>query len=397
MTDQTQAATTALVTIDPESFVTQVFAETNKSLETALTEATAAVYDVKTKEGMEIAKHHRATLRTLRTSAEDLRKRAKAPILDAGKLLDTRYKEIEAKIVPVEDKIDDDIKVEERRIAEEKAAKIRAEEERKAQVQSAIDAITRRPLEAINMTADQVESLIEELSQKQPTKDEFDERHIEAEVAINSAIAQLKGMLEGKKAQETLAQQQEAQRAENERQQQEQGRINAIQAKIAAMRNVVMDAAECDASADVQKLIDQTEALEITEADYQEFTDEAKAAKERVLKALGNQLTAQKNAESIAAAAKAEALSEEKSNQEEKPSVSTETTQSVVPASVAAEFTTPANEPIQQAQKPSNVRYFEGIRPSDTEIIDVVAEAFGTKPEVARQWLVDSFGMKAAA
>jgi predicted phage-related endonuclease len=96
-------------------------------------------------------------------------------------------------------------------------------------------------------------------------------------------------------------------------------------------------------------------------------------------------------------AAHAKALAEEKAKQEEKPAVSTETTQSVVPVSVATEFTATAAEPIQQAQKPSNVRYFDGTQPSNEDIIDVVAKAYGANPETAQKWLQNAFGMKAAA
>lgn len=96
-------------------------------------------------------------------------------------------------------------------------------------------------------------------------------------------------------------------------------------------------------------------------------------------------------------AAHAKALAEERAKQEEKPAITTETTQSVVPASVAAELTTTAAESVRKAQKPSNVRYFEGTQPSSEEIIDVVAKAYGAKPDTAQKWLQNAFGMKAAA
>jgi putative phage-type endonuclease len=96
--------------------------------------------------------------------------------------------------------------------------------------------------------------------------------------------------------------------------------------------------------------------------------------------------------EEAKAAAKLEV--EAKASQEAT-TVSNETTQSVIPASVASETT--KAEPIPTQGRASNVRYFEGKRPTDAELIDAVATAFAAKPEVAEKWLTDAFGMKAAA
>lgn len=93
-------------------------------------------------------------------------------------------------------------------------------------------------------------------------------------------------------------------------------------------------------------------------------------------------------------AAHAKALAEEKAKEEEKPAITTETTQSAVPASVISGVDM-AKGPDRTATR--NVRYFEGTQPSSEEIIDVVAKAYGAKPDTAKKWLQTAFGMKAAA
>jgi predicted phage-related endonuclease len=52
---------------------------------------------------------------------------------------------------------------------------------------------------------------------------------------------------------------------------------------------------------------------------------------------------------------------------------------------------------ISEGRVVGKVRYFDGTQPSNEDIIDVVAKAYGAKPETAQKWLQNAFGMKKAA
>lgn len=124
---------TQLMTLDPKTYVAQVFAPFTERLAAAKA-AVAEIkeIDVSTKQGMAIAVRHRATFRAIRIEAENARVFRKAPILTIGRLLDSRNGEIHDEVTKEEERFDSAIKADERRKEEERMAKIRAEQERVA-------------------------------------------------------------------------------------------------------------------------------------------------------------------------------------------------------------------------------------------------------------------------
>jgi hypothetical protein len=210
-------APTALITIEPQAYVTAVYEPFEKAFHDAVVAYKDVTYVITTKVGMETAKRARATFRDIRINGEKRRVERKAPIIEIGKLLDSRYKEIAALVAPYETRFDTDIQAEERRLEDDRAAKIKAEAERNSAIQIRIDEIKNAPLTALNQSAQCTQVVIDALSAIVPNKDVYGERFVEAEVAIKTSIDQLALMLSGKLAQEQLAAQQEAQRIENER------------------------------------------------------------------------------------------------------------------------------------------------------------------------------------
>lgn len=247
MTDKLPT-TTELITIEPTSYVAAVYEPFQKRLDDAITAAKDVTYDIATKAGMEVAKINRALFRDIRIEGEKARAARKAPILEIGKLLDSKYKEIAALVEPHETRFDTDIKAEEKRLDDERAAKIKAEAERQSALQSKIDAIKNAPLSAINMSSEDALGVMGDLELIKPTSDEFGERFVEAEIALNTSVAQLKTMIDGKRAQEVLAEQAEAkakavaeaEKIENERietaRREEQERMNAERAELDRQR-----------------------------------------------------------------------------------------------------------------------------------------------------------------
>jgi hypothetical protein len=148
-----QMPVTALVTLDPAQYVQETFAPFHDRLSVAVTEYEGVNYDIQTKPGMELAKQVRGVFKKIRTEAENARKERKAPILEISKLIDAKYKEIEAGISKHEDLHDQAIKAEEARLAEIEAEAIRIEQERKAAITQAIANIVDAPTSAISMSA----------------------------------------------------------------------------------------------------------------------------------------------------------------------------------------------------------------------------------------------------
>lgn len=106
------------------------------------------VFDVTTAKGMAAAKAARAAVREPRFECETFRKELKAPILELGRQVDSRAKEITTALEAIEDPIHEQITNEEARKEREREAKIKAEQERTEGIQRRIDAIRAWPINA---------------------------------------------------------------------------------------------------------------------------------------------------------------------------------------------------------------------------------------------------------
>lgn len=84
-------------------------------------------YDVTTTKGMAVAVKDRAEVRGLRVGLEKMRVSIKAPALERCRLIDAKAKKLTAELEVLEESIDDQIKVEEKRKAAEAEAKRMAE------------------------------------------------------------------------------------------------------------------------------------------------------------------------------------------------------------------------------------------------------------------------------
>lgn len=94
-------------------------------------------FAVSTTKGMTEAIAARAACRTPRVKVEKVRKDAKAPVLALGRSIDSRAAEITARLVALEDPIDDQIKAEEARKEADRAEKARIDRERLAAIAAA--------------------------------------------------------------------------------------------------------------------------------------------------------------------------------------------------------------------------------------------------------------------
>lgn len=409
----------ALVTLNPENYAAAVYEPFKARLQTAIANAADVTYDIKTKEGMAIAKEHRAILRAIRIDADKERAARKAPITAIGKLLESKYTEIENEVSPYENRFHADIKAEEDRIEAEKAAKLKAEEDAKAEIQAKIDAIKNKPLEVMNKSVADIEEAIAELSPIIPTPAEFGERYIEAEYALKATLDTLASILSGKKAQEQLEAQnralQEEQAAKAEEAAlaaKEQARVDSIKANIQAIKNYIITASECETSDQISKLNNELSNLIINESSYQELYTEALEVKAKTLNALKRQydalLLSEKETVSENAAAEhivnANNMTETKSIPEGDGIVN----DTISEADFKQVFTdavnigtgvmsVSVNDKNVVTASHMKVDQTIGKRPTLVELVDCVATAYRVDSYTAYEWLVTEFSKQAKA
>lgn len=175
-------------------------------------------YDLTTTAGDKAARADRLRCVTLRTTLEKRRKELKAPALDFGRKIDAAAERINAAILALEAPIDSAIQADERRRAEEKAARERAEAERLQALRDTVDQMlgkwTARAM-APDMTAARIEAGIEAFG-RVSMPDELRDVAAHWDIARRGVAAELE-RLHAKAAQREEAARLEAQRLENER------------------------------------------------------------------------------------------------------------------------------------------------------------------------------------
>jgi len=246
-------------------------------------------YPVDTSKGMKEAVEARREIKGVRVKVEHTREAAKAPVLKLGRDIDAKAKAITARLEFIEKPIDDQIKAQERK----EAQRVQALEIRLAD-------IGRQPQQCIGADVPTIEGILEGLNALDlPSFEEYRER---AAAAQHAATQQVKHLLQQAKDAAELAQVRERERRESERVETIQDRIGTLILDLLAL------ATSARRSAHVARLIARLEAVVIEDAIYQEFAPKAREEKARVLAALAKRkedLEAQEKAAEEAAAAPA--------------------------------------------------------------------------------------------
>jgi len=312
------------------------------------------VYPVTTTKGMGEALSARAAIRAPRYQIEKLRKEAKAPILELGRKLDSEAKRIEAELLAIEGPIDEQIKNEEARKEAEKQAKIDAENKRIGKIQTAIDEIRALPLEASGKTASHAQGVLNRAREIEITEAEYQEFFDTAREALFIAITACQGVVSERVAFE----------AEQERIRKERAELEQLRAA-----NAARDAQERLRLAEEAKK--QREAQQ-AEADRL-AAENAKA--EAALQAQRDEL-ARKEREA-AAARLAEDLRVQALQDAEAARLAAE----------RAELERQQEEFRKSQEKPKPVPKAE--RPTDADIIAVLADHYAVTPDTVIGWLSD--------
>lgn len=267
----------------------------------AVTERYRAVaFDLKTPKGLQAAKDARHDLRKNgRFLVQNTRDELKGLLNDAKTAVEAKAVELIAITQPREDELDKDIEAREAEVKAEKAeaARVAAERAQKqAEGVASIRAYLSRAQTAADMTAERVGKGIELLEGMTFSADEW----LDPVAAASAQCETLEGMrvLQATlKAREEAAAAAEAQRLENERVaadlaaaqarlQAEQQRIARLQAMVAEIRAAATGHDNAGA-ADLSEAINAVRALDVSEAQYAEFTVLAIAARDSTLATLG--------------------------------------------------------------------------------------------------------------
>lgn len=238
------------------------------------------VFAVDTAKGMREACDARATINKPIHATEHARKAAKAPLLDLGRYIDGRARKIDGRLRALAAPVDDQIKVEERR-----------EATRKADIERQLQDLRGTPTQCIGKSSAQLQEVLDAVTAL--PLEPFDEFRPQAAAAQESVRQQITQMLRQSK----LAEEAEALRRQQE---QELARRTGLQRQvddIAAPLSLAYRTSER-----VQQAIDRLAALQIGEH-FAEFAPAAREKKAEVLAKLTELRDEKKRVEDAAAAA----------------------------------------------------------------------------------------------
>lgn len=316
-----------------------------------------AVYEVTTAKGMETAKKDRAEVRGYRVALEKLRVELKAPALERSRLIDAEAKRITAALEAIENPIDEQIKKEEQRKESERLAKIKAEEDRIANIREMIaELFTDKVVTLSGRDSVAIAKAAAEMGDIAITAD-YMELHAEAEKAKSDAIAKL-----GELCRAAEAREQEAARLKAERE--ELDRLRAEDAK-----RVAEQKAEADRLAGIER---NRLAAERAEADRVAAIERKRLADERA------------EADRIAAVERQHLANERAAFEAEQAAAKAESDR--VAAAQKAE-----REAIEKAKAPPPAPVADFV-PTSQQIIEVVAGGFSVTDAKALEWLTALFG-----
>ena len=217
-----------------------------------LREKYGTVFDVTTAKGMIAAREARADVRGYRTSLEKVRKELKAPALERSRLIDEEAKRITAELLAIEEPIDQQIKAEEQRKEEEKAAKAKAEATRLAGIAAQISAIRLLVIMVAHQPATVIKAELEKAQALELSEAEFQEFLPDAQEVLEETRKDLQAALNARLLYEA-----------------EQARIKAEQeaeaARIQAEREELAKLREAEAARQAEQARIETEARQAEE------------------------------------------------------------------------------------------------------------------------------------
>lgn len=178
-----------------EQYQIQEYTQTAAAIAFLQKKYSGQLFEVTTTKGMEEAKKARAEVKGYRVALEKLRVEIKAPALERTRLIDAEAKRITAELLAIEEPIDQQIKAEERRKEEEKAAKARAEVNRLAVIAAKMSNIRNQVSLVANQSSTVIQAELDKALALELSQEEFQEFLPEAIEALDETQKGLKAAL----------------------------------------------------------------------------------------------------------------------------------------------------------------------------------------------------------
>lgn len=151
--------------------------------------------DITTKDGAEWFRLAVADMRTLRTGTDAFRKNAKRPFQEHLNLIESTCQDAMSEVRKIEDPLKDKYDEEKSRLQAIKDAEEEANRKRMRLIAEKVERIRNEPIEALEMSSDQIQARFDELSIID-TDEGFDEFSDTAEDVLAGALSKLKNILE---------------------------------------------------------------------------------------------------------------------------------------------------------------------------------------------------------
>lgn len=152
------------------------------------------IFDVETSKGLKAAKDARKEIREPRYLIENLRKEGKRPILELGRQLDGKAKEMTERLLTLESPVDESIKEREQREERERQEKIEAEQKRVETIQEHISDMRRWIVSCtrFDATAEFIAIHIADLEELEISDERFQEFRQQAEETKAAVLVKLR-------------------------------------------------------------------------------------------------------------------------------------------------------------------------------------------------------------
>jgi hypothetical protein len=392
---EVKAPDNALVVLNPELYADELFAPFSTELTTAKRRAARASYDVTTREGMITAKELVRTFVKIRTRADKAKTEAKRPIDQAGKAILARFNALRDAAEAEEAKHAKVIADEEKRLADVQSAKLAAERARTEAIESRIAHLRSIPQQMANADSESIAVTLESMATMRLEPTQYDEHLNEALTVLNESVDLLRQHHEAALVREAEQRRIKEERAELMRLREAQ--IAAEQRQRAeADEQQRLVAAERKAAAEVMQQKNQMMAIMLMSGLPHSILEQGKASDRAVVEAALSKARAFEPGDfgtmaPMARIARDTALTmlEDMFAQLPAEAPIVEEIQPPLVDMLHGEQDIPVPEPIIMIDPaPEPQRAIPAPRrPSDLDILQVVAEHFGAPSLIALSWL----------
>lgn len=185
----------ALVVLDPTRYATELFKPYQDELAKAKRTASRVPYNIKTAEGLALAKAYSKTFVQVRTKADKVKTDAKRPIDQAGKKILEIFNALAAAAKVEQEKHDAAIEAREAEIAAEEQRKKDAARARTEALEGKVAAIRLFPSTMASADSERLRAALVEWEAKRLSPEEFAEYTEDALAALNATVDQLRAQL----------------------------------------------------------------------------------------------------------------------------------------------------------------------------------------------------------